>query len=417
MKSLELKYGNKKISLKLGEGRILSVVEGNKLLPLANPSEKIKRVLKYPISSKSMHETFSPGEKTAIIVSDRTRNIAASAFLPVLIDELNSIGIKDSDIFIVFACGTHRLHTKEEHAKIVGKEVAARIRLMDHDGMDKDNLVELGTTSRGTKVAMNKKVLDADRVILTGAITYHYFAGYGGGRKAALPGVSAFETIQTNHKLCLGNDMAKTGILKGNPVHEDMLEAARMLDPDFIFNVILDDTGRIAAVFAGDLEKAHLAGCEEMDRNFKVKIEKKAPFVIVAAGGGNKDLNFVQTHKAMEMASYALEEGGTMVLLGESSEGFPSGEYLKYVNLGSAEAIENELKRKFTIPGHTILSAFKKAERFKIIWASKLDEGTIRKFGITPAENLAHAMNLAGDAGPAYIMPQGYNTFPYTKSQ
>jgi hypothetical protein len=114
----------------------------------------------------------------------------------------------------------------------------------------------------------------------------------------------------------------------------------------------------------------------------------------------------------MENASYVLEEGGTMVLLGESSEGFPSGEYMKYIELGSAKAIEEELERKFTIPGHTILSAFKKAEKFKIIWVSKLDQTTIRKMGIIPADNMAVALNLAGDTGPAYIMPDAYNTFP-----
>jgi nickel-dependent lactate racemase len=411
VKSLELRYGSKKISLRVEEGSILSVLSGKKILPLANPEEKIKRVLKYPISSRSLYETFAHGEKVAIIVSDRTRNVAATVFLPVMINELNSIGIADKDIFIVFACGTHRLHTRNEHTKIVGDDIARRIRLTDHDCNDKSNLVLLGTTSRGTKVEVNKAVADADHVILTGAITYHYFAGYGGGRKAVLPGISAFQTIQANHKLCLASEKASTGVLAGNPVHEDMLEAAKMLDPDLIFNVIMDDSGRISSVFAGELSAAHEAGCEALDASFKIKIDKKAKFVIASAGGGSKDLNFVQSHKAMENASYVLEEGGTMILLGESSEGFPSGEYMKYVNLGSAAAIEDELKRSFTIAGHTILSAFKKAEKFKIIWVSKLDREVIRKFGIVPADNLAEAMNLAGEAGPAYVMPDAYNTF------
>ena len=412
MKSLELKYGSKRISLKLEEGRVLSVLSGKKLKPLVDPEEKIKRVLRYPISSKSIYETFKPGEKVAIIVSDRTRNVAASVFLPVIINELNSIGIQDNDIFIVFACGTHRLHTKNEHMKIVGEEIARRIKLMDHDCNDKNDLVMLGTTSRGTKVEVNKKVNAADRIILTGAITYHYFAGYGGGRKAVLPGISSFDTIQANHKLCLTSEKASTGVLAGNPVHEDMVEAAKMLDPDLIFNVLMDDSGRISAVFAGDLVAAHEAGCELLDSNYKIGVDKKAGSVIASAGGGTKDLNFVQSHKAMENASYVLEEGGTMVLLGESSEGFPSGDYIKYVDLGSTKAIEEELHRNFTIPGHTILSAFKKAERFKIIWVSKLNRDVIRKMGIIPADNLAEAMNLAGETGPAYIMPDAYNTFP-----
>ena len=378
MKTLDLRYGKKKITLKLDEGSILSVLSGQKLSPLPNLEEKIKRVLTYPISSKGLREIFNPGDTTAIIVSDRTRNVAASVFLPVVINELNSIGIPDSDIFIMFACGTHRLHSKKEHAEIVGEEIAGRIELLDHDCNDKNNLIDLGVTSRGTKVEVNKKVAGADRIILTGAITYHYFAGYGGGRKAVLPGVSAFQTIQTNHKLCLTSDKAKTGVLEGNPVHEDMLEAAKMLEPDMIFNVIMDDSGRISSIFAGDLQAGHEAGCEDLDNNFKVGIQKKAKFVIASSGGGTKDLNFVQTHKAMENASYALEDGGTMILLGESGEGFPSGEYMKYVDLGSAKAIEEELNKKFTIPGHTILSAFKKAERFHIIWVSKLDRGTIQ---------------------------------------
>jgi len=412
VKSLELKYGSKRVSLKLEEGRILAVISGKKLIPLPDPQEKIKRVLRYPISSKSLYEICKSGESVAIVVSDRTRNVAATVFLPTIINELNSIGIADKDIFIVFACGTHRLHTKDEHSKIVGDEIARRIKLMDHDCNDKSNLVILGTTSRGTKVEVNKKVAEADRIILTGAITYHYFAGYGGGRKAVLPGISAFQTIQTNHKLCLSSEKARTGVLAGNPVHEDMLEAAKMIEPDIILNVIMDDIGRISAVFAGDLAAAHEAGCEALDGNYKVKVENRSKFVIASAGGGTKDLNFVQTHKAMENASYVLEEGGTMVLLGESSEGFPSGEYMKYVELGSAKAIEDELNRNFTIAGHTILSAFKKAEKYKIIWLSKLDRGVIRKIGIIPADNLAEAMNLAGESGPAYIMQDAYNTFP-----
>lgn len=311
-------------------------------MPLSNPGEKIKKVLKYPISSASLYETFVPGEKVAIVVSDRTRNTAASVFLPILINELNSVGIADRDIFIVFACGTHRLHTKAEHMKIVGEDVAGRVTLLDHDCRDNNDLVMLGTTSRGTKVEVNKKVAEADRIILTGAITYHYFAGYGGGRKAVLPGISAFQTIQANHKLCLMSEKASTGVLSGNLVHEDMIEAAKRLDPDMIFNVILDDIGRISAVFAGDLVAAHEAGCEALDSNYKVKVGKRSKFVIASAGGGLKDLNFVQSHKAMDNASRVLEEGGTMVLLGESSEGFPSGAYMKYVDLGSARAIEED---------------------------------------------------------------------------
>jgi nickel-dependent lactate racemase len=313
---------------------------------------------------------------------------------------------------IYFACGTHRLHTKKEHVSIVGEDIAKRVKLSDHDCNDKDNLVKIGKTKRGTPVIVNKSVVESDRIILTGAITYHYFAGYGGGRKAVLPGISAFETIQANHKLVLSGGDASTGVLNGNPVHEDMVEAAKMVEPDLILNVIMDDSGRIAAVFAGDLIGAHEAGCEALDSYFKVAIPSKAKLVIASAGGGTKDMNFVQAHKAMEMASYALEDGGTMILVAEAKEGMPPGVYGKYIELGSADGIEKELHREFTIPGHTIFSAFKKAERFNIIWVTKLDEGILTKMKIKKAANLAVAMNMLSDIEGCYVMPDAYNTFP-----
>jgi nickel-dependent lactate racemase len=195
-----------------------------------------------------------------------------------------------------------------------------------------------------------------------------------------------------------------------------MMEAANMLGPDFLINTILSDDASIAAVFSGDYVKAHQAGCEYLDENFKLNINKKADLVIAAAGGGSKDLNFVQSHKAMENASFALKEGGVMVLIAESSEGFPGDEYMKWVNMGSAEAILKGLSKNFTIPGHTIHAAFEKAERFKIIWVSKLDGMIVSKMGITPTDSIASALDMAygmvGEKQTTYVIPQAYSTFP-----
>ncbi|MFC1766961.1 nickel-dependent lactate racemase [Candidatus Margulisiibacteriota bacterium] len=420
MAKFEFKYGKKAISVNISDEGMIGVLQGKTLAPLRDTAAKIKRTLNYPIDSPKFHDVFKSGDKVAIVVSDRTRNSGAKFILPVVINELNSIGIKDEDIFAVLACGTHRTHTKEEHTKLVGEEVIKRVRIFDHDCDDEKNLVELGTTSRGNKVKLDKRVVEADKVILTGAITYHYFAGYGGGRKSVLPGISAFETIQTNHKLLIKDGKVEknctTGRLEGNPVHEDMIEAAKMLGPDFLVNTIMTSDGRVAAVFAGDFIAAHLAGCEFLNANLKVDISQKSDLVIAASGGGGKDLNFVQSHKAMENASYALKDGGVMVLIAESSEGFPSDEYLKWINLGSSKAILDELAKNFTIGGHTVYAAFRKAEKFKIIWVSKLDSRVISKMGIIPRDNIAAALDeayrLAGENPSTYVMPQGYNTLP-----
>jgi len=418
---MEFKYGKDTINIKIPSENVIGVLEGRRLTSLKDPEKMILDTFGHPISSESFYNTFKSGDKVAIVVSDRTRNSGSKLTVPVLLDELNSIGINDSDIFVLFACGTHRTHTANEHAKLVGEETIRRVKVFDHDSKSKSDNKYLGTTTRGTKVELDKRAVEADKVILTGAITYHYFAGYGGGRKSVLPGISAFETIQANHKLLIKDGVidrrCATGRLEGNPIHEDMLEAANMLEPDFLINTVMSDEGKIAAIFSGDPVEAHLLGCEFLDENFKVNIEKKADIVIAASGGGSKDINFIQSHKAMEHASYALRDGGVMVLLAESSEGFPGEEYARYINLGSSKAILKELSRNFTIPGHTVYAAFEKAEKFKIIWVSKMDDRLVSKMGIIPKQDVVSALdqafNLTEGGQNTYVIPQAYNTFPY----
>ncbi len=180
---------------------------------------------------------MKPGERIAIVVNDITRLVHSELFLPVLIDELNSAGVPDRDVFIVFALGIHRRQSPEEQRLVVGEEVARRITLVDHDCYDRGNLVHIGGTSWGNEVWINRMVREADRVILTGEIIYHLIAGYSGGRKGLVPGVAGAETTTFNHTIIL-DPGCRAGNLDGNPVHEDLLEAARMFGPDFLLNVL-----------------------------------------------------------------------------------------------------------------------------------------------------------------------------------
>ncbi len=418
LQEFKLKYGYSEVRFSFPEDKVLGILESKIMKKVSYPRASVLDVLKTPIDSPPLVEVAKKGGKAAIVVSDRTRTSKADIVLPVVLSELNHGGIKDEDITIVFATGTHRLHSEEEKRKIVGPFVAQRnVALVDHDCRDESNLVEVGVTSRGNKVKLNKIVVEADLKILTGCITYHYFAGFGGGRKSVIPGIAAFDTIQFNHKLLMGkepdsgeNPNCKTGNLEDNPIHEDMLEAARMLRPDFVINTVINGDRDLAGVFAGDMEKAHFAGCKFIDDHARVKIDKKADLVIASSGGGTKDLNFVQSHKAMENASYALREGGTMVLVAETSENFPSDEYMRWIELGSSKKIEEELRQSFTIPGHTVYSAVHKAERFRIIWVTKLDKGIVEKMGMTPASSIEEAIKSV--EGKAYIMPEAYLTLP-----
>jgi nickel-dependent lactate racemase len=266
---------------------------------------------------------------------------------------------------------------------------------------------------------LNKQVYEADRKILTGSITYHYFAGFGGGRKAVLPGIAGFEAIQTNHRFSM-LPQSTTAALDDNPLSLDMEEAAKMLKPDFILNTVLNENKELCGVFAGDLTAAHRAGCQFINDYAMVKIKQKADLIIAACGGGGMDINYVQAHKGMENAHFALKPGGGMILLGECSEGFPSETYLKYIKLGSAQKIHEELDRNFTIPGHTVFATFWKSERFKVIWVTKLPKDIVQSMKITPADTFEQAYALACSWLPekpaAYIMPTAYTTFPVLRN-
>jgi nickel-dependent lactate racemase len=415
MQEFTLKYGSGKVKVSVPEEDVISVLSGRHMPPLSSPNETIRAALQEPIDSPPLSKIVKKGEKVALIVSDYTRATKADIFLPILVKHLNELGIPDKDIFIVFANGTHPLHTREKQEKIVGKEIASRIRMFDHDCRDEANLVDLGKTSRGTPVKFNKMVYEADRKILTGSITYHYFAGFGGGRKAVLPGIAGFETIQTNHRLSMRPE-STTAALDDNPLSLDMEEAAKMINPDFILNTVLNEDKELCGIFAGDLIAAHRAGCRFINEYAMVKIDEKADLVIAAAGGGGMDVNYVQSHKGMENAHFALKEGGVMVLLAESSEGFPKEIYLDYINMGSAEKIHKALDKNFTIPGHTVFATFWKSEKYRIIWVSKLPKEVVEKMKITPAESFEEAYALArkwlGDKCRTYIMPVAYTTFP-----
>lgn len=418
MKEFFLKYGSGKIKISVPEEDIIAVLSGRPMAPLSSAQDAVRAALQKPIDSPPLSKIVKKGEKIAIVVSDYTRATKADLFLSVLVNHLNGIGIPDQDIFIVFANGTHPLHTREKQEKIVGKEIAARLKMFDHDCRDGTNLIDLGVTSRGTPIKLNKMVYEADRKILTGCITYHYFAGFGGGRKAVLPGIAGFEAIQTNHRLSMSPDCT-TAALDGNPLSLDMEEAAKMLKPDFILNTVLNENKELCGVFAGDLIAAHCAGCRFINEYAMVRIDKKADLIIAASGGGVTDINYVQSHKAMENAHFALKDGGVMILLAESSEGFPSDVYEKYIRLASGKKIHEELNRNFTIPGHTVFATFHKAEKFKIIWVSKLPKEIVRKMKITPADSFEEAYRLAkkwsGDKRGAYLMPLAYTTFPVMK--
>lgn len=422
MTAFEIKYGKSKVTCCLEEKNLQDILRAKRFPFLDDPRNELKTALSSPLGSKPLSKVIHPGENVTIVVSDKTRETAAEFILPVLLDELNETGVPDENITLLFALGMHPKQTKEEQIKTIGAEAARRVKFLDHDCRDENALKKIGVTSRGTPVVLNRLVAQADKVILTGGIAYHYYAGFTGGRKSLIPGVAGFEAIQANHSLAMDkrtgsrHQQAKTGMLAGNPVHEDMIEAAAMIDPAFLINVVLNESGRLVGIFAGHWIDAHETGCRFIDAHCRAPIKELADCVIVGAGGHPKDINFVQAHKAMDNAAFALREGSVMIVLAECSEGFPSPEYLKWFALGSSKTIQAKLQEKYSVSGQTVCAALEKAERLNIILVSKLNPEDVKKMKMTPAASLEEALALARETlGPdftAFALPDGSTTLP-----
>jgi len=420
---MELNYGTTTCQLHIPAGRVVAVINAQPSPADENPQDIIRAALD---CTGSALESFRPGERVVIVTSDITRYTGSEVYLPLLVERLNAAGVRDDDIDVVIALGIHRRQTDQEHRKIMG-ELYGRIRVADHDCDDPGKLVYLGKTSAGVDVELNRKIVEADRVILTGVIGFHYFAGFGGGRKSVLPGMASRKSCMASHFAVLNpgpgsgrNPRATTGVLEGNPVHQAMSEACAMVGPDVILNTVLSPDKRIIAAFAGDWREAHLAGCRFYAERFSYPIDRPADLVVVSCGGFPKDINFIQAHKSMEYGSRALREGGVMVLLAECRDGYGNSTFFDWFRFRDLREFETALRKRYEINGQTAYATLDKAQRFRVILVSALPPEEVATMGMVPAKSLDEAMEKAEQLLPenysAYVIPQGGTVLPVSAS-
>ena len=315
-----LPYSKTEICARIPTRNYLGSIEPKEKPAVADAKAEIERALKNPIGTKPLAEIAKKGNRVAIVADDHTRSTQSYLMIPPILNELNAVGIKDEDITVIFACGTHRAVKPEEAKKLVGEEVANRVKMVSHNCRAKD-LVFLGKTkTHGTEVRINKVFAEADIKILTGDVGLHYYAGYGGGRKSILPGIGGAETIQHNHAMLL-DPKARTGNLEGNPVHEDMVETAKLAKVDFVLNIVTNSKEELVQAFAGDLEQVFNAGVKMVDEMYKVPIEQRADIAVVSSGGHPHDINLFQAYKGIDNALNAVKRGGVIILVAECPEG------------------------------------------------------------------------------------------------
>lgn len=412
-----LPYGKTEICVRIPTQNFLGLIEPKEKFGVSDAKAEIERALKEPIGSKRLSEFVKPEHKVAIVVDDATRSAPSNLMVPSVFDELGSVGVKDENITVIFGCGTHKAVARDDAVRLLGEAVFNRVKVISHDCRAND-LVYVGTTSKhGTKVYLNRVFAEADVRILTGDIGFHYYAGYGGGRKSVLPGVSGEETIKHNHAMLLHSN-AKTGVLTGNPVHEDMVEAARLAKVDFIVNVVTNSKGEVVKAFAGDLEQAFYEGVRLVDEMYRVPVDRKANIVVVSSGGHPADVNLFQAYKGVDSALKIVKRAGVIVLVAECPEGHGNQVFYDWmVKFNDVKAVEKEIKRNFVLGGHKAYYLLEALQNHQIILVSSMpDYYASNIFKLKTARAINDALNetfkIAGKTAKVWVMPYGNFTHP-----
>ena len=414
---IDFGFGTGVQSVEVPDKNLLGILMANDVPRGLMNEEEVRRALENPIGTPRLKDIVKPGEKIAVITSDITRPCPTYRIMPPLLDELYSAGCRPEDITLVFALGSHRRHTPAEMLKLAGQRAINEIECVDSDP---DDCVHIGVTDCGTPVDITRVVAEADRRICLGNIEYHYFAGYSGGAKAIMPGSSTPAAIQANHSMMV-RDECCAGNLDGNPLRQDIEQAAAMTGVDFIVNVVLDEHKQIVRAVAGDLVKAHREGCKFLDGMYMKPIEQRADIVIVSQGGAPKDLNLYQTQKALDNAKHAVKKGGTIILIGSCKEGLGSKVFEEWLLAApTAHSMIERIGREFQLGGHKAAAIAMVLENAEIYLVSDMADDFVERIFLKPAHSAQEAFDKAmarlGPDATVLCMPYGGSTLPRAKA-
>jgi lactate racemase len=383
--------------------------------PEYNKGDVIEDALTKSGNGKSLSEFVNEKKRFAILVPDQTRKCRLDFILPKLFKHLKSYGIHRSQRTILFANGTHSGKNQEIMRELVGDDIFQSVKIVNHSSISSD-VVYLGTTNRGTKVSLNRLVAESEGVIAIGPVMHHYFAGFGGGPKLLVPGTAHQETIFNNHKLTINNNgnfesKCAEGVLDGNPVYEDIVEAVRMCPPTWYLGFVMDEKDNFLFAESGDTILTHRRLSAMASKTFEVEIEKPADFVIVSAGGYPRDITFIQTHKTIHHACAVVKQGGVVLCLAQCAEGIGSSTFLDWFKYSSSDDIAKHLVANYTLNGHTALALQQKTEKATIILISSLPHKDVEKMRLIPAANIEQGIAIARSKlendFETYIMPHG----------
>lgn len=410
---IRLGYGTGLQTVHIPDENLMGVLRPKEAAPPQTASQLVRAALNAPVDGPTLREIVHPHEKIVLITSDITRPVPSHEIIPVVLDTLYEAGIQPKDITLVFALGSHRHHTEAEKELLAGPRVYREIRCVDSDP---DDCVRMGYTKRGTPVDITRIVAEADRRICIGNVEYHWFAGYSGGAKAIMPGVSSRAAIQHNHSL-MADPNARAALLEENPVRMDLEEAAAICGVDFLINVVLDTHKHILYVAAGTLEAAHRKACHILDQLYCTPIKCLADIVIVSQGGAPKDMNLYQAQKALANAYQAVRPNGIVILVGRCQEGPGDPVFETWMRAANSPAeILQRIQTDFCLGGHKAAAFAKVLATAEIILVSEMNPETVRAMLMEPAKSVQEALELAmsrlGPTAQILVMPFGGATLP-----
>ena len=416
MTQIELAYGRGSFDFSFDEARFSVVsTNGDRDPPLTD--FQIGAALDDPIASPSIDEFVSSDDSVLIVVSDATRATASAQVVNLLVRRLIEAGVSPTCMAVIFATGIHRPVTEKEKVELLTPFIVQRLRVFVHDAYDPTKLSTFGTTESGLTVELNSALKEFSRVFLTGGITFHYFAGFTGGRKSICPGLASAKTIEATHMLALDFESGgrragvQTGALDGNAVHEECERVASLVAPAFSINTIVNEKKQATKIFCGDWRLAHRAACDYYLDHYSALIPSRRDTVIVSSGGFPHDINLIQAHKALDMAALACNEGGTIILLAECRDGLGRPDFLKWFNDRDSRALAARLVNGYEVNGQTAWALLTKAERFRVCLVSELPSDDVKRMRMIPVKSIEEALAQAGSRD-GFIMPRGAAVLP-----
>lgn len=385
------------VSITLPKSNYLNFIKFEEPEMLNYPNDFIN-AFNNPINSKKLEKIAVGSKNVIIIVSDSTRGIPTAKVLPFVIDELLNAGVNMEQICIIIALGVHRPATDSEIEEIVGSELVGKIRIINHDGFNRDQLVNIGTTSLGTPVEINKTVYDSDLRIIIGKVEPHEFAGFSGGRKSILPGVSSERTIEINHKPeMLLHKSARPGVMQGNPINMEMEEAAKILGVDFAVNIVQNKNADIIGIFCGDVFESHYKAIDFIKSFCEIPLKDKAD-IVVTTPGAPLNIDLYQSIKPIIALAPIMKENGVIFMYSECKEGVNSVDMVRvFDGAASLEEVISKLTSDYKIQmDHSLLLSKIMLQNIKIVlYSPNVDEETIRKMFMTPASDVKDGLDKA----------------------